>query len=59
MEEACARDIPVLIAVRESYVEAWERFAGDIGLLLPPDLDVVVDWVRRAVAAAGRLRDAA
>ncbi|GEO86534.1 MULTISPECIES: DUF2478 domain-containing protein [Alphaproteobacteria] len=59
MEEACARDIPVLIAVRESYVEAWERFAGDLGLLLPPDRGPVVDWVRRAVAAAGRLRDAA
>lgn len=59
MEEACALDIPVLIAVRESYVEAWERFAGDLGLLLPPDRGPVLDWVRRAVAAAGRLRDAA
>lgn len=59
IEEACMRGIPMLTAVREGYVEAWQQFSGDLGILLPPDRDAVIDWARGALAAALELRDAA
>ena len=59
IEDACMRGIPVLTAVREAYVEAWEAFAGDLGLLLPPDRAAVTGWTDRAIGNAGRRRDAA
>ncbi|MBD9374194.1 DUF2478 domain-containing protein [Rhizobium sp. ARZ01] len=59
IEEACARGIPVLTAVREGYVESWLAFAGELGILLLPTQASVVDWVRRASSTARRSRDAA
>ncbi len=59
IEEACARGIPLLTAVRESYVEAWQAFAGELGVVLAPDSEIVVAWARGAIAAAERLRHAA
>lgn len=59
IEDACMRGIPVLTAVREAYVEAWEAFAGDLGLLLPPDREAVTGWAGRAIRDAGQRRDAA
>lgn len=59
IEEACMRGIPMLTAVREAYVEAWQEFSGDLGILLAPDRDQAIDWARRAITAARRLRDAA
>ncbi|NML77036.1 DUF2478 domain-containing protein [Rhizobium sp. S-51] len=59
IEDACARGIPVLTAVREGYLEDWSQFSGDLGILLPPEREKVIAWVRQAIAAAGRLGDAA
>jgi nucleoside-triphosphatase THEP1 len=50
IEEACARGVPLLTAVRDAYVEAWQEFAGDLGLLLPPEPDRAIDWARRAAS---------
>lgn len=59
IEEACLRGIPVLTVVRDNYVTAWEQFSGELGCLLAPDREGVVDWARRAGVAARRLRHAA
>ena len=59
IEDACARGIPLLTAVRENYVEAWQGFAGELGVVLAPDEAVVVEWARAAVVAAERSGDAA
>lgn len=58
-EEACACGIPLLTAVRENYVEAWQTFAGELGTVLPPDQASVTEWAGGAIAAARRLGDAA
>lgn len=57
IEEACARGVPFLTAVRDAYVEAWQDFSGDLGLLLPPDADRVIDWARRAAATRARVSE--
>jgi len=59
IEEACARGIPLLTAVRENYVEAWQGFVGELGIVLPPNQAGVIEWAREAIAAAERLGDAA
>lgn len=59
IEDACARGIPLLTAVRENYVEAWQGFAGELGAVLAPDQAGVIEWARAAVVAAERSGDAA
>lgn len=44
LEEAAAAEIPVLLAVREDYAEAWEEFHGGLGEFLPPDSQAILDW---------------
>ena len=50
IEAAYARGIPVLTAVRETYAEAWRDFAGDFGVLLPPDAANVAAWLENVIA---------
>jgi nucleoside-triphosphatase THEP1 len=45
IELAYAKQIPVLTVVRETYVEGWNEFAGDFGVLLAPDQTVLADWL--------------
>lgn len=59
IEEACMRGIPMLTAVRDAYVDAWDVFSGDLGLLLPPDTQEVIDWARRALACSARQSETA
>lgn len=59
IEEACVRGIPVLTVVRDEYLPAWNQFSGELGCLLAPDRQDVLDWARHAVRAARNLRDAA
>lgn len=47
IEAAYASGIPVLVAVREAYVDAWQLFAGELGILLPPDHAHVLEWMER------------
>ncbi|WP_417674444.1 DUF2478 domain-containing protein [Roseibium sp.] len=44
LEQAVCAEIPVLLAVREDYVSAWEDFHGGMGELLPLDRDTVLSW---------------
>lgn len=59
IEEACIRGIPALTVVRDEYLPAWQQFSGELGCLLAPDRQDVLDWARRAGLAARSLRDAA
>ncbi|MEJ5022557.1 DUF2478 domain-containing protein [Ochrobactrum vermis] len=47
IETAYARRIPVLTVVRETYVEGWNDFAGDCGILLAPDSKATLGWFDR------------
>lgn len=51
IETAYARQIPVLTVVRETYVEGWNDFAGDCGVLLAPDSKTVLGWCDRVMEA--------
>ncbi|KAB2694768.1 DUF2478 domain-containing protein [Brucella intermedia] len=51
IETAYARQIPVLTVVRETYVEGWNDFAGDCGVLLAPDSKTVLAWCDRVMEA--------
>ncbi|EEQ93041.1 DUF2478 domain-containing protein [Brucella intermedia] len=51
IETAYARQIPVLTVVRETYVEGWNDFAGDCGVLLAPDSKAVLGWCDRVMEA--------
>jgi hypothetical protein len=44
LEKAIGSEIPVLLAVREDYVDDLTRFAQDLGELLPPDRDDILTW---------------
>lgn len=41
---AIAREVPVLTALRPTYVEAWTAFGADLACNLPMDRDAVLDW---------------
>ncbi|MFK0685351.1 DUF2478 domain-containing protein [Ochrobactrum sp. BD67] len=51
IETAYARRVPVLTVVRETYVEGWNDFAGDCGVLLAPDSKAVLGWCDRLMEA--------
>ncbi len=51
IEIAYARQIPVLTVVRETYVEGWNDFAGDCGVLLAPVSEATLGWFDRVTAA--------
>ncbi len=51
IETAYARRVPVLTVVRETYVEGWNDFAGDCGVLLAPDSKAVLGWWDRVMEA--------
>jgi hypothetical protein len=52
LARAIAAGIPVLSSVREPYLQAWSRFHGGLAAELPPRLDAVVAWCRRAIGEA-------
>ncbi len=45
-ERAALEHIPLLVAVREDYCDAWRAFHGGMGLELPMDEAAVYDWWR-------------
>lgn len=51
IETAYASRVPVLTVVRETYVEGWNDFAGDCGVLLAPDSKAVLGWWDRVMEA--------
>lgn len=42
--QAAGSSIPILTAVRPSYRQAWQSFAGDLAVDLPPDEDLILKW---------------
>ncbi len=51
IEAALLRDIPVLIAAREPYLEDLRLFADGLFDCLPPGEQIVLDWCRRVLKA--------
>ena len=47
--EALARDIPVLLAVRDETLPVFHEFTGGIGEELPNDPAAVLTWARRII----------
>jgi hypothetical protein len=50
IEGAILAGIPVLIAVRDEYIPAWDAFHEGMAVWLPADTNAVLDWYRTAVA---------
>jgi hypothetical protein len=51
---AAEAGIPVLTTVKPELVDAWCEFVGELGELLPPDVDRVEAWCRAVCATLGR-----
>jgi hypothetical protein len=51
IERAIESGLPVLIAVREDFLPAWEAFHGGLAGALPADAARIAEW---ALAATGR-----
>jgi len=43
---AAEAGVPVLTTVKPEMVSAWQEFVGELGTLLPPDVDAVEQWCR-------------
>ncbi|MEM5493425.1 DUF2478 domain-containing protein [Hoeflea sp. AS16] len=52
LEKAFMLGIPVLTSVKQAYVPAWEAFAGDFAVSLPPSRETVLDWSRRVLGSS-------
>jgi len=50
IENAILSGIPVLIAVRDEYIPAWDMFHEGMATWLPADTNAVLDWYRTTVA---------
>jgi len=50
IEGAILAGIPVLIAVRDEYIPAWDAFHEGMAVWLPADTKAVLDWYRMTVA---------
>lgn len=55
IERAVERDIPVLVLVCRSHLDAWVEFGGGLEARLPLATDAVVAWGLDAVEARRRL----
>lgn len=53
IEAAACRNIPVLIAVRETYLEACRTFVGDFSVNLANNEEEIVNWCIRQRKPAG------
>ncbi len=51
---AAEAGIPVLTTVKPELADAWCEFVGELGQLLPPDVDRVEAWCRAVCATHGR-----
>jgi hypothetical protein len=54
IEDCLAAGIPLLIAVREAYDEAWQGFHGGLADRLPNDEAAVAGWCLKAASAGAR-----
>ncbi len=56
IERAIVEGVPVLVAVQDAYLPAWQEFAGDYAVTLPPVRAEVDGWARSVL---GRIGEAA
>ncbi len=54
IERALLDGVPVLTAVQDAYLPAWQDFAGEYGTTLAPAPAAVDAWLRAVLAAHGR-----
>jgi len=45
---ALEQGVPILTAVREPFDAAWAEFHGGLATLLPPEVDIALEWARNA-----------
>jgi hypothetical protein len=50
IENAILSGIPVLIAVRDEYIPAWDMFHEGMATWLPAETNAILDWYRTTVA---------
>lgn len=48
--QAMLDGVPVLTAVHDTWLPAWEAFAGDLGTTLPPSREAIDAWTGAALA---------
>lgn len=53
IEKAFDKGIPVLVAVRDSYANAWESFGSTLAEDLPADAQKVIAWCRCSIGDMG------
>lgn len=44
LETCLDRQICVVVAVREDYLDAWNEYHGGLGAVLPADADAILEW---------------
>ena len=44
INKAIAMDVPVLLAVRPTYVESWNAYVGNCAEILSPDIQCLEEW---------------
>ncbi len=59
IEKAFDKGIPVLVAVRGSYAEAWQAFGGAFADDLPADSEKIAAWCYQAIGDGGASGQAA
>jgi len=59
IERALASDIPVLIAVRDTYEAAWRDFHGGTAAQLPSDEETITRWSLKAAMQPSRITEGA
>ncbi|MCP4316885.1 MAG: DUF2478 domain-containing protein [Hyphomicrobiales bacterium] len=52
IEKAIDLGVPVLTAVRDTYLPAWEEFSGELAAALPMDAAAANEWGKAAVVDA-------
>lgn len=53
IEKAFEKGIPFLVAVRDSYADAWNTFGGMFADDLPADAEKMIAWCRQAIGDMG------
>lgn len=53
IEKAFDKGIPILVAVRDSYANAWNAFGDTFADDLPADAEIMIAWCRQSISGFG------
>ena len=53
IEKAFDKGIPILVAVRDSYANAWNAFGDTFADDLPADAEIMIAWCRQSIIGFG------